>query len=77
MLSVSITCIHFILFLAVCELLCLNGGICSSPGICTCLAGWTGSACNEGNHVCMDTAWILYNHYCIVTGVVCIAYIYI
>ncbi len=36
------------LFSAVCESLCLNGGICSTPGNCTCPARWTGSACNEG-----------------------------
>ena len=27
---------------------CDNGGTCTSPGICTCVAGWRGVRCQEG-----------------------------
>ena len=27
---------------------CENGGTCTSPGVCTCVAGWRGVRCQEG-----------------------------
>ena len=43
-------CINFHNYLstAVCTPSCLHG-TCTSPGVCTCNAGWTGDACSVGN----------------------------
>jgi len=33
---------------------CFNGGICNSPGNCTCSGGWTGNDCTvRGNVICI------------------------
>ena len=45
---------HVLLFalslIAICTGGCLNGGTCSSPGVCTCAPGWTGSNCEQGTY---------------------------
>ena len=35
---------------AICIPECQNGGTCTSPGICTCVAGWHGLRCEKGNY---------------------------
>jgi hypothetical protein len=40
---------HVLSFEAICALPCLNGGICSSPGKCTCPDDYQGSRCQKGN----------------------------
>ena len=35
-----------LLISAVCNPSCKNGGICESPGVCTCSSGWRGQFCN-------------------------------
>ena len=41
---------HNYLPAAVCTPTCLHG-TCTSPGVCTCNAGWTGGACSVGNTI--------------------------
>ena len=41
----GICSLYFVYVLAVCTPVCSNGGVCSSPGTCTCTALWTGSRC--------------------------------
>ena len=36
---------------AVCSPSCSNGGTCGSPGVCTCVSGWTGTRCATGKAV--------------------------
>lgn len=33
-----------------CDQPCLNGGRCSSDGVCACAEGWTGSQCEQGEY---------------------------
>lgn len=42
--------IMHIIIVAVCTSACMNGGICTSPEVCTCQAGWTGNHCQEGKN---------------------------
>ena len=37
---------------AVCAPACRNGGTCSSPNVCSCRSGWTGSICNQRKLIC-------------------------
>ena len=32
---------------AICTPVCDNGGTCTSPGVCTCATGWSGSRCKD------------------------------
>jgi len=41
---------HSLMFLAVCEKPCKNGGLCAKPGLCSCKQGWTGLDCSEGTY---------------------------
>ena len=36
------------LSVAICSGGCLNGGTCSTPGVCTCALGWTSNNCEQG-----------------------------
>ena len=38
---------HF-MFIACCSPPCQNGGLCDTPGVCECSAGWNGSRCEQG-----------------------------
>ena len=35
----------FLLLIAVCSPVCLNGGVCNAGNTCTCTASWTGTRC--------------------------------
>lgn len=37
---------------AVCNQTCLNGGICTAPGICNCRAGYIGTSCERDLDEC-------------------------
>lgn len=41
----SDTCLSLI---AVCNSGCANGGTCTGPATCTCVAGWSGTSCRNG-----------------------------
>ena len=43
-------CYHalILLFTAVCNSPCQNGGTCTGPDTCTCAVGWTGMKCEAG-----------------------------
>ena len=44
-------CCHhalILLFAAVCNSPCQNGGTCTAPDTCTCDVGWTGVQCEAG-----------------------------
>ena len=34
--------------LAICDPVCENGGICTAPDTCVCLAGYSGDQCENG-----------------------------
>ena len=38
---------------AYCSQGCYNGGICTSPYVCTCSAGWIGADCKIGLCICL------------------------
>ena len=38
---------NIILFAAICEPDCENGGACKAPGYCQCAPGWRGQLCEE------------------------------
>ena len=40
---------HAIIFLAVCEPVCENGGTCTAPNTCDCTDGYSGDTCQTGN----------------------------
>ena len=46
-------------FTAVCTQACQNGGICSAPDSCSCVNGWSGQLCEEGNCI-FDSMFSLY-----------------
>lgn len=55
---------NFVLFSAVCNQTCLNGGLCTSPGICTCRKGYVGASCEQdldecaaGLHTCKSYSY--------------------
>ena len=37
---------------AICTPECENGGTCTSPGVCTCASGWSGSRCTDRKLTC-------------------------
>lgn len=48
---------------AICQNVCLNGGVCTLPGICTCRMGYIGASCEKdldecatGLHTCKLTS---------------------
>lgn len=52
----SSVCSSFLLFKpdvalpAVCQPACANGGVCVAPGVCRCVPGFHGEACQQGGH---------------------------
>ena len=34
-------------YTAICTPACMNGGTCSSPGVCTCTSDWSGVRCGD------------------------------
>lgn len=49
---------------AVCNQTCLNGGLCTSPGVCTCRKGYRGASCEQdldecaaGLHTCKSYSY--------------------
>ena len=36
-----------VLYIAICVPSCSNGGTCTSPGVCRCTSGWSGSRCDD------------------------------
>lgn len=56
---VIVTCNHFD-SLAICKNACRNGGTCSSPDVCQCATGWTGSLCETCK----------YNYFSVLLGVI-------
>lgn len=43
-------------FLAICDPDCLNGGICTKPGQCSCPGGYTGVSCEKDLDECATNA---------------------
>ena len=53
---------------------CQNSGSCTSPGVCACAAGWTGSRCAEGTYVITAYCNVGYLHVCLCVCVcVCVS----
>ena len=51
----------YVFIKALCPAGCLNGGNCSSPGICTCPTGWAGNDCRQGMMYILQTHMYTYS----------------
>ena len=43
--------LHIFVAIAQCSGGCQNGGTCTSPGVCICAPGWTGTNCGVGETI--------------------------
>ena len=41
-------CCIYLLFLAICDPVCENGGTCTEPNTCECVDGYSGTQCQTG-----------------------------
>ena len=54
-------CVCICVATAICSQSCANGGTCTAPNTCNCLAGWTGQYCTNGKYIDNSTDHIVIN----------------